>query len=387
MATGQVSTYNLPTGTKLSVENIIYVIDPVDVPLQGTYNGSTNLPPTAGNNSIISQDDDINEKLYQWQEENLLTPRTTLAATYATADLFLLVASGQQSRFGTGDVIRIDAEVVRVTGYGSTADTLLAARAYGGTTAAQHSNTANVVGIGKALREGADSEAARFRDRIMQTNLTQIFGPERIEITESEQAIVMKGGKFGITDEFGHQVTNRTREMIVGFEQAILYGVRFEDTSNNWRTMGGAAFFLTLNSGQIDSTTTQVSYSAYVALAQGSYNNGGKIDTIVVGPTQKTKMSSFDSASIRLARPETIRGQVVDRIISDYGEADIVLDRWVLPSDLFGFDRQWLSIPTLRPLHFEVIAKTGDAMKGHVVGEKGFRLRMAPRHLRMTALT
>jgi hypothetical protein len=234
MATGQASTYALTVGTKLSVEDFIFIIDPTDVPLQGTFNGTTNLPPGMGGNSILAAGGMINEKLYQWQEENLLVPRTLLGQTCATADTYLLTATGQQNRFGTGDVIQMDSEKVRVTGYGTTADTLLITRAFGGSTAAQHTYTsatvaASVIGIGKALREGADSENARFRDRVMQTNLTQILGPERVEVTETELAIVMQGGKYGVTDEMGHQITNRTREMIVGFEQALIYGIRYED--------------------------------------------------------------------------------------------------------------------------------------------------------------
>ena len=105
---------------------------------------------------------------------------------------------------------------------------------------------------------------------------------------------------------------------------------------NDWRTMGGFLYYITTN---VDSTTTAISYTAFTTQAQNAYNNGGQVNVFAVAPSQKVKMSSFDAASIRLARADSIRGQIVDVIVTDFGEADIMLNRHLRTADAIGIDR------------------------------------------------
>jgi len=384
---GTALTYDLTTGVKLNVENIIWILTPSDVPWQGTYNDTTNLPPEsqrAQRSVLADSSGEITNKKFEWQEDTLLTARTTLGATCVTADTFITVASGQRLRFSTGNIVLIDSEHLRITGYGTTTDTLTISRTYGsGETAAQHSNAAVVLGTGTALIEGADPENFRFTDISTAYNITQILGPELIKVSASEQAISLKGGYFGVTNQFSRQVMKKMREMLVTYEQAINYGVRVEDTTNDWRTMGGFLYYITTN---VDSTTTAISYTAFTTQAQNAYNNGGMVNTFAVAPSQKVKMSSFDAASIRLARADNIRGQIVDVIVTDFGECDIMLNRHLRTADAIGIDKQWVDLATLRPLVMQPLAKTGDSDKVQLVGEKTMRVRMQTRHFRFSAL-
>lgn len=374
--------FNLTVGVKLEVEDYLFILTPTDVPLLGTYNGTSNLPPSAGNNATLPVDDVFETKV-EWLEETLLTPRSTVGATCVTADTYITVATGDQNRFSTGDVILVDSEYARVTGYGTTTDTLTITRAYSGS-AAQHVPAVQVIGIGRALPEGSDPNAARFKDRTDVFNYTQIFGPEAITISGTRQAVSQKGGLYGVNDEFNKQASNRLREQMVALEQAILYGTRVNDTTNDWRTMGGLPYYITSN---VDTTSTAFTYTALMTQWQNSYDNGGMIDTLLMGSTQKRNASFLDESSIRLARADRIRGQVVDVIQSDFGEANVVLDRWVRKNNIFAIDKQWITLCTLRPMTLEVLAKTGDSLRGEIVGEKSLKVRMQARHAMFTALT
>ncbi len=120
---GTALTYDLTTGVKLNVENIIWILTPSDVPWQGTYNDTTNLPPEsqrAQRSVLADSSGEITNKKFEWQEDTLLTARTTLGATCVTADTFITVASGQRLRFSTGNIVLIDSEHLRITGYGTT---------------------------------------------------------------------------------------------------------------------------------------------------------------------------------------------------------------------------------------------------------------------------
>lgn len=371
MPVGMVSTYDLTVGVQLEVEDMIHVITPFDVPLLGGGG--------ADGNTVLSSDT-VFEKKYEWLDEELLTPRTTVQSTYATADTFVVVAAGERERFQTGDLIKIDNEVVRVTGYGSTADTLTATKAYDGVSS-QHAAGAQMVGVGSALPEGSDPPSPRTRDRVNRFNYTEIFGPYAVQVSGTEQVV----RKYGLPmSEFDYQVANRTKEAFVAMEQALLYGARVEDVSNEWRSFGGMTFFITTN---VDSTTTDITEAKLLDSLQTVFAAGGNPDRIVVGPAQKRKISQLtDSSLMRVVNAQDSRGRVVQAYESDFGQLSIILDRWVRTSDLFIFNRDQATVLTLRPLVFEMLAKTGDSVKGQVVGEKGFAFRRQQHAARFSAL-
>lgn len=372
MPVGPMTTYDLTVGVQLEVEDLIYVISPVDVPLLGGQG--------ADGRTVLSQDT-VYEKKVEWLDETLLTPRTTLGATYITADTYITVAAGERERFQTGDVILTRGEYMRVTGYGTTADTLTVTRAYAGTATNAGVVGDQIVGVGSALPEGTDPPNARTRDRVNRFNLTEIFGPAQVQVSETENVV----RKYGLPmSEFDYQIGNRTKEQMVAMEQAILYGTRAEDLSNRWRTMGGMTFFITTN---VDSSTTTITETLLLNQLQNAFNAGGNPDRIVVNPAQKRNISQFGSSNIRYVQDTNVRGQTVDFYESDFGQVAIIIDRWCRTQDLFIFARDQATVGTLRPLVFEMLAKTGDSIKGQVVGEKTLMFHREAHAARFSALT
>lgn len=374
--TGTALTYDLTTGVMLDIEDLIHLLSPTDTPLTGGVgaDGRTVLPQGS-----------CFEKKTEWIHEELLTPKSTLLTTIIAGDTTVVVASGHGPRFGVGDVILIEAEYIRVTAVAT--DTLTVTRAYGGSTAAGHTSGVELLNLGQALPEGSDPGVARWQDRTGAYNMTQIFGPTAIQVSGSEN-VVRKYG-LGGESEFQHQVANRTKEHWISFEQALLYGVRVEDTGNKWRSMGGLAYYLTAGNGSvIDSSTTTFSESSLLALLQSCYDNGGSPDRAIMGSKNKRLGSGFTSSgTLQVMRPDNTRGTVVDYFDSDFGRVSMILDRWVRTADVFVFEREQTQIATLRPLVFEMLAKTGDSMKGQIVCEKSMKVRRWPHAGRFTALT
>jgi hypothetical protein len=372
------TTYDLTSGVPRDFEEFIYLLSPVDVPLQGTYNDPNGTP----NPGRIAKDEPYMEKKIEWQDEELLTPRSALAATLVTADTFLTVTSGEREKFSTGDLVLIDDEYIRITGYGTTADTLTITKNWNTTgTSAQHSNLSTIVGVGTTLNEGADPENARAKDRVERFNLTEIFGPYAIVVSGSERSIQ----KYGVADEFIKQRDNRLKELFIAIDQTLLYGVRSTDDTNKRRAMGGLDFFITTNK---DTTTTDLTETKLLDQLQNTYDNGGVVDLLITGAAQKRKISGIAAAQVRLQRSERIRGQVVDTYESDFGSADVLLDRWVRKADLFGLSSEYVSYGYLsgRQPQFQPIAKTGDADKGQVLAEPSMKVRLEKRHFKFKAL-
>lgn len=372
---GTIATYDLTVGVKLDIEDMIVLISPTDVPLLGGQGAD-------GASALASGT--VFEKKYEWLDEDLLLPRSTAGATVSsTTTTTLTVATGHQGRFSTGDMLLLaSGEAVRVTDYGVTTDTLLVTRAFNSSTAANITSGDSITMIGNILAEGGDPKGARSQDRNNRFNYTAIFGPTSVQVSGSENAVQ----KYGLSvTEFDKQVANRTREQFIGIEQTLLYGQRIEDTSNRWRSFGGIQYWITTNT---DTTTTVLVESKLLDQMQNCYDAGGSPDRAVMGSRQKRTVSSFNAnLTIQAFRPDNERGFVVDYFDSDFGRVTMILDRWMRKPDLFLFSRDQAEVVTLRPMQFEMLAKTGDAEKGQVVSEKGFKFRAQQHAAAFSALT
>ncbi len=370
---GTFQTYDLQTGVKLDVEDVIWLISPFDVPLQGGMG--------ADGRTALSVDTAF-EKKVEWLDEVLLTPKTTLAASVVTlTQTTIQVAAGTGINFQTGDVLLIDGEQVQVTGYGTTADYLVISRGFNSTTAVAYTTGDAVVGLGSALAEGSAPPSARAVDRVDRYNYTQIFGPVAVQVSGSEQ-VVQKYGLVGT--EFDHQVANRIKELAIQVEQAILNGIPSAGSGTLGRTMGGFTNYISTN---VDSTTTTLSDAAILAQMEACFDAGGNPDRFILGSKQKRTVSGLDSTNIRYQQQTDVRGQVVDFYDTDFGRLSVVLDRWCLPSQAFLISREQATIMSLRPMVFEMLAKTGDSVQGQVVAEKSLRFRRQTHSARFSALT
>ncbi len=369
---GTVTTYQLTTGIKLDIEDMIYLISPFDTPLIGGF-GADGLSHLSSKPAF--------EKMVQWLDETLLTPRTTLASTANTADTAIYVAAGTGINFQTGDLLLLQTgEYVQVAGAGATVDTLSVVRAFSGTAALQPVATP-VVGTGMTLPEGTDAQAATAIDRANRYNMTQIFGPRTIQVSGSENSVQ----KYGLTGtEFDHQAANRVKEIGIAMEQTVLYGVRTENPTAGVRSMGGMFYYITAN---VDSATTVITEAALLTQLQNCYNAGGSPDRILVGPKQKQNLSAINASQIRYTETTNVRGERVDTYISDFGTQSLILERWARNSEMFIFSREQAVLSTLRPLQFEALAKTGDSTKGMIVAEKTLEFHMQSHAAMFTALT
>jgi Family of unknown function (DUF5309) len=372
MPTGTATTYDLTEGIYLDFESMIHVLSPFDVPFQGQFG--------ADGRSVLSTDTCF-EKKVEWHDEELLIPRSTVAVTTTGAATAIQVAPGDQLNFSVGDMILLKGEYLRVTGYGAT-DVINVTRTVAGVNATPTVGDV-LVGVGTLLPEGGDPTAARAVDRTNRYNMTEIFGPYMVQVSGTENTI----RKYGLegTNEFDHQVANRIKEISVAFEQALINGTRLEDTTNKWRSMAGMLYYITTN---VNSSTTTLTETALLDSMQAAFDQGGNPNIVASGSKNKRIISGFTSSgTLQVQRTDNQRGLMVDTFESDFGTVTCVLNRWFRVGDLIGFNRDQASICTLRPLGMEMLAKTGDSIKGQVLQEKSLRFRRESHAFKFTALT
>lgn len=67
-------------------------------------------------------------------------------------------------------------------------------------------------------------------------------------------------------------------------------------------------------------------------------------------------------------------GILVQKIETDFGIVNIVLNRHMPTGTIMGVDLSMVEIGELRPAFYEDLAKTGDYKKGHIIQESSVKL-------------
>ena len=373
MALGTATTYDLTAGVIVEIDELIRQIAPTETPMQNSRGADGRL---------LIGSSPCSQKKFEWQDDSILTPRSVLVGAITAGDTTITVAAGEQLRFGTGHVLVVNDEQLRVTGYGST-DELTVTRGFNSTTAAIAASADAILDLGVFLGEGSDPSAARSSDWNNKWNMVQIQGPEQVAISTTEDMIP----KYGLSmTQLDYQAAHRVVEMAIMYETTLLYGQRMEDAAAKMRQTGGLHWWIT-NNGIVDSTTTTITETAILDQLETLWGVGGSPDLCQLSFKQKRKIGQFDSTLVRLGREEDGRGNVVDYLDSDAGRLYFLVNRWIQDSDMFLYNSNQLKRRVLRPIQLEALAKTGDSRKAQIVGEQGLQFVAPSQAGAFTALT
>lgn len=358
MPQGVITEYDKTAGLPRDFDPVIYMLSrEFDLVLQG---GGV----SADGRTVLSRGS-AEQKKVEWEDEELLLPRTTLGASVDnSASVISVASSNDRLKFQTGDVIKIESEKVLVTGYDATASVLQVSRGFQSTSAASHASATKIKGLGAALAEGSDPQEIRSIDGTDRYNLTQIFGLVEVRVSGTRQATRRFGVPAGA--EFNREAGKRLIEQMTHFEQAIMFGTRWEDTAAKKRTMGGLDYYITANTN----SGSAITYANARTLSQTIYEAGGNPDRLLIPVTQKTNVDDIDQDDIRLVRTDNGRGQIVEQLVSSFAVLDVVMSREMEDTHGFMFSRDQAEVKTLRPWQFVPLATTGDAVRGMWVGEK-----------------
>lgn len=377
-ASAGVTSYDLTAGLKLNFDEMIYLISPTD------------LPMTLGvdaDGSMVVRTQPVDQTIFYWQDEEMLVPRVALTASATAGTTGLTVTTNEALRFATGDLVRavnsLGTEVMKVTAVSGS--TVTVGRGYASTTAIALVTGDILVGIGTVLAEGSDPENFRTRDRDVRSNYTEIFGPYQIKMSRTERKIT----KYGVADEWAKQTYNRTRELMIRIEQALLYGAKDNQTSGGdagKRATGGLLHFLTAN---VDSTSTQLTVSAISDLQQKCYNAGDVPLVLVANPASLADINDTENTSrLRVIETDSRRGRARVQVLdTEFGSTVIQRNRWCHPYHAFLIKPDGVIRRILDPLQYEPLAKTGDSDKAQLVCEEGFEIKGYQHMAAMTKLT
>lgn len=323
----------------------------------------------------------VTQTKHEWDEDTL-NPITIMGANAAVlASATVIGLSGSTTgRITAGTLVKDQLsgkyEVMQVTAVNGMSATVT--RGFGGTSAETHAALAVYDIISNPRPQGMACPKDESMARTRPYNYTQIFS-KGVNLTGT--AIAIKHN--GISSEDSYQIDGRTRELLRELDRTVIMGIRAASNVSTtvYGTMGGLIDFIKhATGGNTCSTSETLTPSVLNTMAKQVFDDGGTPDLLVVGGTQKQKISAFDQEYRRSTMDARRSGYTVEEFVTDLGvNLRVIVDRWMPADCALILDSSRVKIKPLqgRAFFLEKMAKTGDREQWEVVGEYTMEVKNA----------
>lgn len=287
------------------------------------------------------------------------------------------------SKFQDGHIILVESEKMVVSAVDTSANTIdVYARGFGDTSAATHADDTTIYIVGMARLEGDDADYGPVVDVTAPYNYTSIF-QKAIKVSGTLQAI----SQHGIDDEFMYQANKAVPHLLRLVERMAFYGERVQGSASAPRSAGGLGIFITDNTVAAGGA---IAKSHVDNLMEEIIMDGGYPDLLVMNPRVANDLRNLlDSSSfVRVSQDENKLGvDAIERVMTQYGELELVMDRWCPTDTAFVLQSSKVGFYTLRGFESYELARSGDSLKGEVVGEFSLLLANDKAHGKITGIT
>lgn len=237
-----------------------------------------------------------------------------------------------------------------------------------------------------AVVEGDDTAAQAATPRVRVGNRLQI-AKKSGAVSGSAQAVDVAG----VSDELDEQKILKGLELRRDVEATLLQntaasagnsstagtaaGIESWITSNVSRGTGGAngGFSGGVVAAPTDGTQRAFTQAQLDAVMQSCFSNGGKPTMLFLGPSQKTAFSAFTGIALnRVDNPKDTQVTIVggaDVYLSNFGKLSVVPSTFQRNRTALLIDPKMVKKANLRKMFTEMLAKTGDSEKFHVIEE------------------
>ena len=228
--------------------------------------------------------------------------------------------------------------------------------------------------------EGDDATAEAISATTRLSNSCQIMD-KVIAITGTQEAV----DKAGRASEIAYQIAKRAKELKRDLE-AMLTTNNAEVTGSATaaREMGSLRAWVATNdvmgtsgtsgaagnTAATDGTQRVFTESLLKSVIKSVWNAGGNPTMVMVGPFNKQKLSGFTGNSTRFdAGADATLYTSVDVYASDFGQLQVVPNRFSRDRDAWVLDMDFFGVAFLRDFSMHDLAKTGDTEKKQLLLE------------------
>ena len=222
--------------------------------------------------------------------------------------------------------------------------------------------------------EGAEAGDVITSTRGSLHNVCQII--EKVtQVSGTARALQPKG----VGDAFNAEVQDRLIETKRDLEWYFLNGTKTLESDGTPRQMAGLVNLV--NSNNVVSTAGALTEDHILDALQKMWDKGAQGEYFAfVNATQKRAINALAKAgnNVRWVMDNgsvaNIYGIGVSKIVTDFGEISLVLDRYMDANTILTLDLNEVKIAELRGTFYEDLPKAGDYFKGHVLNESTIKL-------------
>lgn len=223
--------------------------------------------------------------------------------------------------------------------------------------------------------EGADAGDPIISSRSTLSNLCQII--EKVtQVSGTAQALNPKG----IGNSFEAEVNDRLIETKRDLEWYFLNGTKASESGSTPRQMNGLLNLVNSNNVLGNDTTTTLTEDLILQGFQKMWEKGaqGEYFAFVTASIKKAVNALFAAGTntrVNITHGvDQIMGITVQRVESDFGILNFVMDRHLADYNFLAVDLDQVEIAELRSTFYEDLPKAGDYRKGHILNESSIKL-------------
>lgn len=202
--------------------------------------------------------------------------------------------------------------------------------------------------------------------RAEKSNVMEIFS-KAVQVSGSAQA----SNITGINDLFASEINDRLTEVKVNIEKKMLAPTNYNDGSTEPFIRRMKSIFEQVdpdNVVEIETAPTQADFKAVVKKLWDA-GLGSNEFYAFVNADFKEIIDGFYANQINYNMPMDTFGFVANKVITNYGIVNVVLNRHMPVDKILVVDPAYLRLVYLRKPAFEMLAKDGDNIKGMVLTE------------------
>ena len=213
------------------------------------------------------------------------------------------------------------------------------------------------------------------------SNSSQIMD-KTVVITGTQESV----DKAGRASELAYQIAKKAKELKRDMEATVTGNIAEvtggSSTARKMGTLGswvvtndnlasdGASGAGAGNAAHTDGTQRAFTEAQLKSVIKSVWNEGGEPSMIMVGPFNKQKLSGFTGNSTRFdAGADATLYTSVDVYASDFGQLQVVPNRFSRDRDAYVLDMNYFAIAFLRDFTMHELAKTGDSEKRQLLVE------------------
>ena len=232
-----------------------------------------------------------------------------------------------------------------------------------------------------AVIEGDEATLDASTATVRLSNSSQIMD-KTVVITGTQESV----DKAGRASEIAYQIAKKAKELKRDMEATITGNIaEVAGNATTARKMGTlGAWVITNDDKAADGTTgsglgntkrtdgTQRAFTeaSLKSVIKSVWNAGGDPSMIMCGPFNKQKLSGFTGNSTRFdAGADATLYTSVDVYASDFGQLQVVPNRFSRDRDAYVLDMEYFGIAFLRDFSMHELAKTGDSEKRQLLVE------------------